>query len=687
MDTGLHYVSLEKELAKCPDFNSPEEVHMMIDLLVTKDALWQSGTMLIQNTLSCLQVEKLLLNDLIPGQEGLYFENLVKTFESDSLTLSDFWPKVLEAYIIGLAKSTGMAISKLRTGVICAEEDVSLHDFGGNFLFTVESKQVIQVLEAASKWVRTQKKLQAASEKTETAELLGSVLDRLEFRRELIYVIGEKRQPKKSHTDLCLQLIKKILNSKSTLEVSQFENCFTQGIQSRVSNNNPIRALQKMDIDAAYGVYTSIINSIEEYRVVSNIKQSTDLLSFFVTFASKDTLPLARVFQQSILQFVDSNILGQKVLNWGLSEIKEVCGPSVMPLLQSSKPHGVDNSNVLSQLAMCYEDLLRSHMFNRARQRQQLSHCIVSWDTMQVATEEFEDSVNEKLMLKGEEIESVSVEDDRGGVVPVPALPISSWVHLRKVQMMIWVTLIGFELDIYRMWEFGFMYGYCKYLTYNQSVHIERSLNYVNEAIRKLTLKKQRSKNKAADNLIKEFTACARYLINIKTENDMLMQLAIANNHLCEAAVMAGFPSPPASISAHTDIATLYALRMKPFSSVGMPALPSYNQLVQKTAEKDSDVLEQVKKSLALARRAATETRKTIDGLVGNMTIDPSSDLGKLKRSAVGIAVSATQMEANANKKLSEGSAESYVQPKLSVVRENYHVYFPVLTLEPPAKK
>lgn len=685
MDTGLHYISLEEELSKCPEFTTADQVRMMIDLLTTKDALWQCGTMLIQNILSCLQVEKLLLNELAIGRERLYFQEMIQFFGENDSSEKECWSKVLEAYIIGLAKTTGLALSKFRNGVICPEEDIGLHDFGANFLEHIESTEVIRVLAAAIKWVRSQKK---ATDKDSDKEVLGAVSDRLEFRSELIYIVGDKKQPKKSHTSLCLELIDKILASKSSLDPAEFDICFTQGIQSRVSNNNPLRALKQKEIDESYEVYKQIINSIEKYRIVGNITYSTDLLSFFVTFASHDVLPLARIFQQVIVQFADSSLLGKKILTWGLHDVKEACGPGATPLLLgSSSPYGIDNSNVLMQIAACFEDLLRSHMFNRARQRQQLSHCIVAWDTLQVATEDFEEQVNQKMMLKGDQLETVSVDDGRGGKALVPALPISSWVCLRKVQIMIWVVLQGFELDIYKVWEYGYMYGYCQYLSHNQAGHIDRTLQYANEAIRKLTLGKQKTKNKAIEAKITDFSNCVKYLSSIKSENNVLLKLSTANKCLCEAAVMAGFASPPAGTSSHTDFKTLFNLRMKPFSSVGMPQLPPFEQLVTASFENtDASILPEVKKSLAFAKRAAIECRMLIDEIAGSFAISPGSDLGRLKRSAVGIAVAATQLEINATKKFTE-TPESFIQPKVSVVRDNYHFYFPVLTLESGARK
>lgn len=697
MDTGLHYKTLDEELKNCPAFTSSKLVTLMIDLLVSREASWQKGTMLIQNILSCLQFELLVMSKIRIGMERSYFEELKRVFADVNSKESDIWSKVLDAYMIGLAKTTDLALSKFRNGIICPEEDVGMYEFGANFLEYIESKEVIAVLELATKWVRAQKKLKIFEKDEAAAASLGAVLDRLEFRIELIYIVNEKKQPKKSHITLALDLIEKILKSQ-VLDVDEklFDCCFTSGIQSRVSNNNPLRSPQKVTIVEAYEIFKTIITTIEGYRPVQSIASATEMLSFFVSSATnQQTLPLARVFLQVITQVSNSTLLGQQILSWALEDMRETTGPNMMKFL--SAPNGsyqVDNTVVLTQLAACYEDLLKANMVNRARQRQHLAHCIVSWDTLQVATEEFEDSLIDRAEQRGEPMESVVVDDGKGGKATIPALPISSWVYLRKIQIMIWVVLLGFELDIYKIWEYGYMYRYVEYLVRIQSGHLQRTLNYVEQALVNLATRRtprESGKGNSRSTIdfnaanIKLFEASLDYLTGLAIEAEALHSLCSANMNLAEAAVLAGYAARPAETTSHTSPELLYGLRMKPFSSVGTPELPPYKDMVTTDLEETDDILSRIKGCLAEAKRASLTCRATIDQL-GPAVAEANPELRKIKRSAVGIAVSCSQMESHAAKKF-ESHSPVTEQPRLIVERNQYHWYFPVLTFAPGAKK
>lgn len=698
MDTGLHYKTLDEELDKCPTFTTPQQVTLMIDLLVAREASWQSGTMLIQNIFSCLQFEDLVLRKLSMGMERSFFASLKDALENKGQEESKMWPIVLDAYMIGLAKTTGLALSKFKSGIICPDEDVGTHDFGANFLEHIDTKDIIAVLDTTSKWVRAQRKQKIAENDESAASSLSVLLNRLEFRTELIYIVNEKKQPKKSHLTLALGLIEKILASE-VLDVNEkdYDVCFTSGVQSRISNTNPLRSTQKLTFIEAYSTYRKIITSIEGYRPVQGITRATDLLAFFVSSATQqDTLPLARVFLQVIAQVSNSNVLGQRVLTWALEDLKETTGPRIMSLLVGPKGNMlVDNSRLLTELAVCYEDLLKANMVNRARQRQNLAHCIVSWDTLQVVTEEFEEKVAERAMQVGGIFETVVVENSDGESSVVPALPISSWVYLRKVQMMIWVVLLGFELDIYKIWEYAYMYRYVSYLVMTQAAHLQRTLNYMEQAALNLAnggktrggaKSQSKSSSKTIGTDIQELQGCLQYLTGLSIEATVLSSLCDANMYLAEAAVLAGYAARPAETTSHTSTELLYGLRMKPFSSVGTPELPPYDQMIVTDLKEGANVLDEVKQRLVEAKKASLACRSAIDRL-GPSVAEANPELRTIKRSAVGIAVSCSQLESHASKKFAPSPDPALDQPKLIVERKNYHWYFPVLTFAPATKK
>lgn len=700
MDTGLIYKPLSEELLDCPKLTTPDHASLLIDLIISRESSWLHGTILLQNLLSCLQFENLVLHKLGYGVERLYLSELTNFFSDlgDGPGTPEAFEKVFEIYLVGVAKSTGLILAKSKSIVVSVEEEKADFEYGGNYLDTIETKDIIALLEVAMKWVRSQKKLKSSENDEAAASTFSGLLDRLEFRTELLYVYNEKKQPKKSHITRAVELVDKISGSLVTsIPESTFDPCFSNKIQSRVSNTNPLRSIEKHTIEKAYASHKSILTTVESYRDVHKVTKSIDLLSFFVSTASKtDVLTLARTFLQVITQVTDTHILGQKISNFALGDLKESTGPTIMHLLEKQFTE-VDNTKFLGQLELAYDGLLKANMVNRSRQRQLLSHCIVVWDSLQIFAEEFEDQVNQYMIKNGKQPESFLVKGENGKSTSIPAFPISSWTMMRKVQIMIWVVLLGFELDIYKIWEYGYMYRYAAYLVMTQASHLQRTLNYLEQtalgiANNKIKVHVPKNKTGKATNqsaikktVLSELQQSIQYITTLATEADAVHYLCNANKHLSEAAVLAGYTSRPETMTAHTSPELLYGLRMKPFSSVGVPEQPGFERMVRTTPPATpEETLALIKEKLAKAKRSSDWCKNLLDRF-GPAVIEANTELKHIRRSAIGISVSSSMLEKFANNKF---TGKETTPPTVSIERKSYHWFFPVLTFRAaPAKK
>jgi hypothetical protein len=700
MDTGLIYKSLGEELLDCPKLASPDHASLLIDLIISRESSWLHGTILLQNLLSCLQFEDLVLHKVKYGVERLYMSELADFFSElgDGSGTPEAFDKVFEIYLVGVAKSTGLILAKSKSTVVSVEEEKADFEYGGNYLDTIETKDIIALLEVAMKWVRSQKKLKSAENDEAAASSFGGLLNRLEFRTELLYVYNEKKQPKKSHITRAVELVDKILQSLVTsINESTFDLCFSNKVQSRVSNTNPLRSIEKHTIEKSYASHKSILTTVESYREVHKVTKSIDLLSFFVSTASKtEVLTLARTFLQVITQVTDTHILGQKVLNFALGDLKESTGPTIMHLLEKQFTE-VDNTKFLGQLELAYDGLLKANMVNRSRQRQLLSHCIVVWDSLQIFAEEFEDQVNQLMIKKGEQPESFLVQGENGKSTSIFAFPISSWTMMRKVQIMIWVVLLGFELDIYKIWEYGYMYRYAAYLVMTQASHLQRTLNYLEQTALSISNNKikvhvpKNKTGKAANQsaikkaVLSELQQCIQYITTLATEADAVHYLCDANKHLSEAAVLAGYTCRPETMTAHTSPELLYGLRMKPFSSVGVPEQPGFERMMRTTPpDTPEETLTLIKEKLAKAKRSSDWCKNLLDRF-GPAVVEANTELKHIKRSAIGISVSSSILEKYA---MSKFTGKETAAPTVSIERRSYHWFFPVLTFRAaPVKK
>lgn len=95
---------------------------------------------------------------------------------------------------------------------------------------------------------------------------------------------------------------------------------------------------------------------------------------------------------------------------------------------------------------------------NRCRQRQLMSRGIVIWDTLQVSSESLELELWQEYGI-GDKIEGLDSAEDN------PSLPLSSFVYVTKLNVMLEVALRGLETNIYKPFEMSWMYWYISYLT------------------------------------------------------------------------------------------------------------------------------------------------------------------------------------------------------------------------------
>lgn len=684
MDTGMSYKPLSEELDNCPDITVPDQLSKFIDLVVSREASWLHGSILVQNLLSCVYIEDFVTHKLEYGREIAFIDAIKNYIEQTPLEKDDekIWEKIMFAYLIGVVKTIGIILNKSKVQVVFADEDRADLDAQGNYLEHLDTKLVISFIETATKYVRNLKKAKLAGKEESAVKSLASLLDRLELRIEILYIYSERKQPKKSHVSRALELIKKIGEDPvESVQENMFDNCFTSGAQSRLLNFNPLKPMVKTSVIEGYETHENIITSIESYRAVTDLTNATEILSFFVsTCSSSKILAFSRTFLQVITRVTDTQILDKKFINWAKADISE----SVSPLLSKYFENGFkpENKILIDHLGVSYGCLLQATMVNRSRQRQLLAHCIIAWDTLQVFAEEFEDKVFQTQIAKEQQTETVTW--DNGNTVP--AFPISSWVMMRKVQIMMWVVFMGFELEIYKPWEFGYMYKYAATLANFQKSTLSAINRYTDQL--SLVIARDRMKLNVPQGfkgtkqdykkaILSDLQRCIRYTSGLTLESEVVEHICLANSDLVMAFILSGLITRPSAITAHTSPELLYGLRMKPFGSVGRPELPQYSALVE-IDNKFDDVEAEIQKRLASVKTHSNITRAMIDRF-GPSIVEANPEMKALKRSAVGINVSGGILSSFIKKGNTNEGKKTH---SVNIESKEYHWFFPVPMLK-----
>lgn len=629
MDTGLIYQSLEEQLATAPKIESSGDAGELIDELFAREMSWHTGPMLVQNVFSCWYVEEILETILVKHKEGT-LEQWVSSMEVSR------WKDLIVVYILGLAKTIDECLMTLMAEnyAIYPEEDIVMELSGYDLLHNIDIEVVESLLKKAEAFAQSQ----------------GSevVADKVRFR---IMWLKLARQRLADVSEL--QTLSDKLSKLPEVTDGKFKGVFTETIQSRIDYPCPLRSVLTISREDAWKNFKSILEHNREfYTVLIHTHRATDRMSFVVSFAAKRPRPLA--WTRAVLASVLQEKLPPGEATWAIRDISEVMGPeaAVLPKLnkkaKTANPKLAENfMSLIDMINLHYSEMILIFCQNRSRQRQNLSHAIVNWDSLQVTAEHIEQQLSEAKLMDNIKLSNGSV---------TPALPLSSWIYMRKLQMMIWTVLLGFELEVYQIWEYPVMYGYAHHV-------IELSKNHLGRI--RLYLQGKLQENKTRHQRLLSFDVAHRYVSALELESMALSQLSEANQYLALALEKKKLYSYPSGRDLYTTAKLLYGLRMKPFSNIN-PEVPRYEETALGMERLTPEFC------IAFAKNIVSSTKVLLEQLSSLSRDNP--ELNLLKRSCAGMGISAALVE-----KIPQALLES---KKAEIQYEGYHWFFPVLSLK-----
>lgn len=605
---------------------------------------------------------------------------------------------------------------------------------------------------------------------TPSDDLKSSIL-RFKLRSKILQVLGglPKLETEQTFADALSTVAEILLDipSSSSSKKSKFNVVFSKGFQSRCNNFNPVRELTTLTINDGYTTQKSIFQTINTFRTLIQMANSTDgggslgaqskasgnLRAFFVAFGgSKPTLPIttgsgagqytqplpiARAALHNITYDAEKReILGEPVLEWLLRDMKEIsAAPYLRVLFNNSEMLASDrakNDNLLAavdnirpqidmflmEAQLCYVELLYAFVCNRSRQRQMISHTIIMWDSLEVSAQQLEDLIFAALTEAGEPLEQYIVSqtgENDTSTSTQRAFPLVWWAGIRRMFCIEWVILMGFELDIYKPWEFAYMYEYAEEVVLEILGYLNESNLYISDAkeFRKLT----KLSNPAQDQvplykgdpatLYQDIDGASAYIQSLVYEQQIIRELCTSQRRLVEAGYLLGYITRPGNGSQLTSVKLQHGLRMKPFSSIGYPAPPALHfpedgEKDDKGNDKpflpfrldgdDAGTTQQarVNKRLKLARAKGMTLCKVLGNMLQSylsnnsapsaaspMDQSAAEDLKQLKKSAENVAVSAERLEKHLKSKTRKAL-------HVDVVSQGCNPWFPAVNFNGP---
>ncbi|CDK24722.1 unnamed protein product [Kuraishia capsulata CBS 1993] len=639
LDTGI--IELTASEANF-DVTLPRDVDSVCSIfneILKSLATWLDNSSLSITLLSCRYVEELQVNCTKYGisdinQLGFFppkEQAQISPDESDEYLLVH---KVLRAYTIGISKFVNFVLTLGQAGVIYNDEDLNVQTMDLDYCNKIEMIDVIDLVDEASEWLGTHE-AEGYAVLIQFMHLLSTLLSIPSvLSRRLELYLPENSRLDLSFLELGEQIALDLQKNADFFEaLPKVEGCFSVGAQKRLSNRSPPKPLTMDSHALAYSELARLFKDTKRAMSVVNVQNIGQLQMFNLFFmnqratqADEDDQPTNHVVARAVLQLFfirdDKTIMGgsKTLTDLLIDDMKFLCccgAPSLKYLASVNPDLSLEDQSklpVISSMVLELIGQLQGPYFmqfttisqNSARQRQHFCKSILAWDTLHVMAEKLEIDLHEEYQI----YDCFKSED---GTNQEAMLPISSWVYFYKLKAMLEIVLRGIELGVYKAWELQAAYWYAAYLNDFLDAHISR-LQKINKSrmdtilsipkrLKKLKAGEKKQKLKAAyqDKMEAEFPLLQqtferlKYLQFESNISRLMMERQRAALSIFHALDLLKFPK-----QARASEAMLFALQMKPFASVGVPAPPNYGDFNAERSEITTTLKNELKSNATL---------------------------------------------------------------------------------------
>lgn len=534
-------------------------VTAIVDRLVRFLVCWLNEYQTLPTTvLSCRYVEYLLTVSFDQG-ELTYLKSGDPLFD-----------QVLCDAIYGICYFAKFVQRLLKAGVIFEEEDLNFNHMGLDFLSYVEDQDVI------------------LSRLRRSIDYLASLHDEeVAFLQHLLKLIcslvsleDHLRYYSADAAGLDQLIVEATyLDDHKSSEYDPPQGCFSMGIQRRLSNQFPPKHLVVPTWNyKGFIVMAQDIKAVLKVDQVTSMLEATQLANYFNKLTQRHVV--ARALFPLFLIRDDETILGRySSFNCINLHLKEFCAISTT----SDKDLSPDLQPVLQEAMNVVFEWYQNMAQNTSRYRQGYNRQLLLWDALHAQMESCEFEI--AMQSSGDEPASELNQ----------FMPYSSWVYFMKLTAMSEYVLKGFDLDVYRPFESFAMFWYSYYISYQQESCLEKVHDIVDSKINSIhnlgkKIKKQKNAQKKTelkehyrqlmDNEMEPLRTNKRYLSYLFMHSSIIKSLSLAQ--VLHFSILKSFgviDNKTNSSGLFTNDKLILELRLKPFSSIGVPDLLTYEGL------------------------------------------------------------------------------------------------------------
>ncbi|KAG5993260.1 hypothetical protein E4U43_003559 [Claviceps pusilla] len=599
----------------------PEEVLGIMDQLICHEMSWHVGYPLSQTIFTSVYVEALLMNEPTSTKQAHFVHHQDTEAAGDQPML-----QVLRAYILGMIKACSYVNERIKAEHFYEEEDFVPNTYNRTLLTNLPTKHVQDVLSDAVELVLS---LKGSSIPDDVADALVS---RLDLRSVFLTATASPQSMKepsiaKAPWDKALQILPRISTTHSL--GTPVDDAFSMKLQRKLASTMPPRPIVQLEFDDAFGHLSRLFSDGSEVIGVLDYTDSQCLQTFVQMFQSKKPQPM--VYIRTLLQtflFNAMEILGSMSFRQLIDDNLSIITLPAHPLLdrdndeieatQDSRFEMSQQMELFRQrAAQPFLDIFRTACQNRCRVRRTLCHLIRDWEALQVDAED----LDQFLQIVTKEQPVLQPSSSESQPIETFSLPLSSWTYLYKLRQMEAIVQLGFELQIYQVDEMAGMYWYLNYLAKIRLQHAERIKTFIVRQATHPHSQPSMHSSTAEQQLQRSLAFTRLSLLDAATTWELSDALCCLYAVLQRHNLIQGPPRP------YSNDQLRYDLRMKPFSPIGLPTLPTFEDYMHGTKQPGSSTAE----LLECADRAVTSAKRGFEAL-SKLSAEDSFSVGSYGR-------------------------------------------------------
>uniref|UniRef100_UPI00398E46BC N-alpha-acetyltransferase 35, NatC auxiliary subunit isoform X1 n=1 Tax=Pristiophorus japonicus TaxID=55135 RepID=UPI00398E46BC len=385
----------------------------------------------------------------------------------------------MKAFALGILKICDIAREKVNKAAVFEEEDFQSMTYGFKMANNVTDLRVTGMLKDVEddlqRRVKSTRSRQGEERKPEVElehQQCTAVFSRIKFTRLLLTALIAFTKKEMSAISEAQKLMTQAADLLPAIQNSTHHGILAQNDTTK--GDHPIRMgfeplVNQRLLPPTFPRYAKIIKRedmvnyfaklIERIKMVCEVVNFTNLhniLDFFCEFSEQSPCVLSRSLLQTTFLVDNKKVFGTHLMQ---DMIKDALRYFVSPPVLSSKCCLYNNhqakdyiDSFVTHCVRPFCSLIQIHGHNRARQRDKLGHILEEFATLQDEAEKVDAALHSMLLKQEPQRQHLAC--------------LGTWILYHNLRIMIQYLLSGFELELYSMHEYYYVYWYLSEFLY-----------------------------------------------------------------------------------------------------------------------------------------------------------------------------------------------------------------------------